>query len=188
MANGFNNAFMQFLNGGVEPGNALLDSTQRGGIDLDSVYSGIELFDKTKPNLIGRLDMWPRFREDMLQLGFPGQWLPENFQSVEDLNQFIAHADQVNGRLKLKYAGGDYPIWKRSELPNEPSKRGVYNPWTEFLSLTKLAYKMGIAPPASSSPQDIQKFKTQISPEIEQEMGGFRPGVDGKKWGGTWEI
>lgn len=185
--NEFTNAFSQQVPEETDQRNVLADYAQAGAIDHAAVRAGIELFDKAKPHLIERADRWPYFRQDMVNLGFPSQWLPENFQSAEDLKQFIDHADRVNEQMRLTLA--DYPIRKKSQLPTRPSTTGVYDPLAEFQGLTQEAYKLGIAPPASPSPEDILKFKVQLSPWLEQKrIENYKPGLGGKGWSGTWGI
>lgn len=186
--NKFTNVYSekQLPDAGMESRNVLADYAQ-AGIDHDAVRAGIDLFDRAKPHLVDRPERWGYFRQDMLNLGFPSDWLPESFRSAEELNQFIDHANDINGRMKITLAG--YPVRKKKELPTRPSTSGAYDPLAEFNGLVKQAYKLGIAPPASADPEDILRFKAQVSPWLEQEkIRSYKPGTDGKGWGGTWKI
>jgi len=155
-------------------------------IDLNGVHAGIGFFDSAKTNLTP--ERWPEVRQGMIKLGVPVDWLPESFQSPEELAQFVAHADRVNQQIKK--AGGDYPRYLRRELPTKLGVGTVYDPMKEFQAAINDSFKLGIAPPASPDPADIQSWKVKISPWLEQEkLRAHKPSRNnGVDWFGTWEI
>ena len=91
---------------GTELVNDLADYAQAEAIDHNAVLAGIELFDKAKPHLIERADRWPYFRQDMVNLGFPSQFLPETFQSAEDLIPFAIKP----GCWDLRFGASRVPV------------------------------------------------------------------------------
>jgi hypothetical protein len=65
---------------------------------------------------------------------------------------------------------GDYPIRKKSLLPTAPSQRGLYDIIKSFMGTVQNAYELGVSPPESATPEDILKWKAQVSPWAEQQI------------------
>jgi hypothetical protein len=149
--------------------NALQPSEPQG-LDESSIMRGIGYFDAMKPQL-NHPDQWLKVRQGMVGLGFPVDWLPESFETPEQMNEFVAHADRINGRIREKLTGGvggDYPMYRQDQLPGRPVTGGLYVPQGDFQTFVKDSYELGISPPRSASPEDIQEWKARHSAMMEQ--------------------
>ncbi len=73
-------------------------------------------------------------------------------------------------RVAGALAGGDYPILRRDQLPSQPSRGGVYLPFSDFIDKLQNARELGVAPPQAPTPEDILKWKVQTSPWAEGEI------------------
>jgi hypothetical protein len=165
--------------------NAFADVSQPLALDANSVLAGIGYFDAKKAGLTDPKH-WPAFRQSMVGLGFPQDWLPASFESPEQMVEFIGHVDRINSQIKKGRLGpqGDLPIIKPGELPVRPSTGLRYNPKSEFDAYVRDSYKMQIAPPASPDPKDILAWKVKNSAWMEQKQApSFQKGIDQKTWG-----
>lgn len=163
-------------------------------LNKKAIMQGIGYFDSMKPQLTDPT-RWPQFRLDMVGLGFPEDWLPDSFESPEQMAEFISHADRVNSQLKQKYLAGpqgDYPLRRRDQLPTRPSGGAVYKPVKEFQFAVNDSFKWGVAPPRSPDPADMQEWKAKVSPWLEQRKIRDREGaptISGvDRLRPTWEI
>jgi hypothetical protein len=53
---------------------------------------------------------------------------------------------------------------------DQGSYAGVYEPWLDFQERWRDALELGIAPPASPSPEDMQDYLRRAWPHLEQQL------------------